>query len=179
MPIITARHDYNGFRNKADRLDLNDLIFQAEATLGRFRLVIAEEKHANGTRDLRRWIDEGFEESGGWTKVTVGGLDWSKSNDKQAKLGVEVQVSSRSDLLAVDLLHLRESVQDGLIDVGLVIVPDDELSYFLTDRTPNLRTAIKHVEHRAKDLPLRIVAFSHDGTGAALNKMRTNLGRTP
>ena len=56
-------------------------------------------------------------------------------------------------------------------------MPDDILSPFLTDRTPNLATAIKHVTHRAKDLPIRIVAFRHDGTGLALPKIITNLGK--
>ena len=69
------------------------------------------------------------------------------------------------------------SLLAGRIDVGLIIVPDDHLSRFLTDRTPNFRTAIKHIEARASDLPFRVLAFRHDGTGPALEKMRTNVGR--
>ena len=110
-------------------------------------------------------------------KTAVGGIDWEKANDGNARLGVEVQVSARSDFLAVDLPHLRDSMQGGLVEVGIIMVPDDSLSYYLTDRTPNLRTAIKHVEAQATDLPIRIVAFSHDRTGDALRKMRTNLGK--
>lgn len=58
----------------------------------------------------------------------------------------------------------------------MIIVPDDQLSKFLTDRTPNLSTALRHVQ-RAKDLPIQIIAFRHDGAGSALPKIRTNLGR--
>lgn len=70
-------------------------------------------------------------------------------------------------------------LQGGVIDAGIIVVPDDNLSRFLTDRTPNYRTAIRHVEHRAKDLPLRVLAFGHDGIGPALSKIRTNLGKSP
>lgn len=179
MPKVTHKKDYNGFANKVERLNLGQLVQQVEDTLASFQLTIEERKHANGTRGIRRCIDEGFEGLGGWTKTTVGGIDWTKANEIRAKVGVEVQVSARSDLLAIDLMHLRDSMHQGLLDVGIIIVPDDDLSYFLTDRTPNLRTAIKHIEARARDLPIRVLAFAHDGTGDALKKMRTNLGRTP
>lgn len=80
-------------------------------------------------------------------------------------------------MLAVDVMHLKEDLVKGVIDVGLIIVPDDTLSRFLTDRTPNFATAVKHVDHRASDLPIIIIAFHHDGVGDALVKMRTNLGK--
>jgi hypothetical protein len=121
----------------------------------------------------------GFDSIGGWIKVTVGGIDWTKKNVQCATVGVEVQVSGRSDMLAVDIMHLKEKLVEGFIDVGVIIVPDDVLSRFLTDRTPNFATAVKHVEHRASDLPIRIVAFRHNGAGTALVKMRTNLGKVP
>ena len=82
-------------------------------------------------------------------------------------------------MLAVDVLHLSAELLAGRIDVAVIIVPDDRLSRFLTDRTPNLRTAIRHINARASDLPLRVLAFRHDGIGPALAKMRTNLGRIP
>jgi hypothetical protein len=80
-------------------------------------------------------------------------------------------------MLAVDIMHLKEDLVLGKIDIGIIVVPDDALSKFLTDRTPNLATALKHVEHRARDLPIRVLAFRHDGVGLPLEKMRTNLGR--
>src|SRR6185312_1768593 len=93
--------------------------------------------------------DAGFERLGGWRKVTVGGIDWTKANETGASVGVEVQVSGRSDMLAVDIMHLKEELVDGTIDVGLIIVPDDALSRVLTDRTPKLATAVKHDQSRS------------------------------
>jgi hypothetical protein len=177
MPVISKPVDYDGFNQKVERLSLRGLVDEAIATLTAFPLLIEERRHANGTRGLRQTIDEGFERLGGWNKITVGGIDWSKTGPTGACVGVEVQVSGRSDMLAVDIMHLRDSLVDGTIDVGVIIVPDNPLSRFLTDRTPNFSTAIKHVEHRAKDLAILVVAFMHDGPGGPLEKMRTNLGK--
>ena len=152
-------------------------MLEAEGTLASFELMVAEKRHANGTRGLRRSIDAAFHQLGQWKKLTSGGIDWTKQNAQGATAGVEVQVSGRSDMLAVDIMHLREDLEGGVIDVGIIIVPDNDLSRFLTDRTPNLATALKHVEHRARDLPIRVVAFRHDGLGDPLEKMRTNLGK--
>lgn len=176
MPIITSRIPYNGFRNKVERLEMNELVRDAESTLN-FFLAVEERQHANGTRGLRQKIDDRFSALHDWNKLTSGGIDWQKSSAANARLGVEVQVSGRSDMLAVDIMHLKESLSTGRIDAGLIIVPDDTLSRYLTDRTPNLATAIKHVEDRARDMPIMIVAFCHNGTGPALDKMRTNLGK--
>lgn len=178
MPRITDRREYNGFNRIIERHGLKELVEEALSTLG-FQLLVREERHANGTRDLREQIDQGFEDLGGWTKVASGGIDWTKSNERGAKIGVEVQVSARSDLVAVDVMHLQKSLADGVIDVGIIIVPDDTLSRFLTDRTPNLRTAVRYVEQWASDRPVSIVAFRHDGPGEALPKMVTNLGLPP
>ncbi|MGO8976279.1 MAG: hypothetical protein ACLQNV_22495 [Steroidobacteraceae bacterium] len=177
MPIITKRLDYNGFLTKVERLGLTPLVQEAEATLTNFDLRIEERRHINGTRGLRREIDKYFESAGGWTKINSGSIDWQKSSGIGARLGVEVQVSGRSDMLAVDIMHLKEEINHGRIDVGLIVVPDDTLSRFLTDRTPNLATAIKYVQDKARDMPIRIVAFGHNGVGPALDKMRTNLGK--
>jgi len=177
VPIVSKVIDYNGFVAKATRLGLLPLADEAQKTLSAFQLLVEERKHANGTRGIRQMIDAAFDAIGGWVKVTVGDIDWTKQSAQGATVGVEVQVSGRSDMLAVDIMHLKEKLEKGAIDIGVIIVPDDTLSRFLTDRTPNLATAVKHVEHRAKDLPIRIVAFSHDGIGDALTKMRTNLGR--
>lgn len=177
MPKITVNLDYDGFYERVRRLGLQPLLDEAERALCGFQLVLDERKHANGTKGLRQNIDGGFEHAGGWLKLTTGGIDWKKSNSTGATIGVEVQVSGRSDLLAVDVLHLKTAISAGAVDAGVIIVPDDETSKFLTDRTPNLRTARRHVELHASDLPIRIIAFQHDGIGPALEKMRTNLGR--
>lgn len=176
MPIISTRQSFNGFDQKIIRLKLTPLIAEVEFSLTRFQLLVKEEKHANGTQGLRKAIDEGFSEAGGWSKLSSGGVDWTKTNRDGRAVGVEVQVSGRSDMLAVDVLHLSEQLREGSVDVCVIVVPDDDLSKFLTDRTPNFSTALRHVQ-RAKDLPIQIIAFRHDGTGPALPKIKTNLGK--
>lgn len=177
MPTISETRDYNGVDEKIRRLKLSDLVAETIDVVTGLQLVVEERKHANGTRGLRQTIDLGFESLGGWQKIVSGGIDWRKQSAQGSSIGVEVQVSGRSDMLAVDILHLGEAIVQGTIDVGLIVVPDDTLSRFLTDRTPNLATAIRHINHRASDLPIRVLAFRHDGVGAALDKMRTNLGK--
>lgn len=52
-----------------------------------------------------------------------------------------MQVSARSDLLVMDMIHLNAAFREGRIDVGLVIVPSDKLSKYLTDRAPCMSDA--------------------------------------
>ena len=177
MPLITARSSYNGFDQRVQRLRLHPLLDEIEEAVTGFQLLIEEARHANGTKWIRETIDERFESVGGWTKLVSGGVDWTKVDTADRSMGVEVQVSGRSDLLAVDVLHLHGELSGGNLDAGVIVVPDDTLSPFLTDRTPNLRTAIKHVQSRARDMPVQIIAFRHDGVGDAIPKARTNLGR--
>lgn len=177
MAKLSEPHDFNGFRQKTSRLKLEGLVAEVEHAIGSVPVFIEEARHANGTKGIRRSIDAEFGAIAGWLKVTTGGVDWTKTTKRGATVGVEVQVSGRSDMLAVDIMHLKERLVDGTIDAGIIVVPDDLLSRYLTDRTPNLATALRHVRHRASDLPIRVWSFMHDGVGSALEKMRTNLGR--
>lgn len=93
------------------------------------------------------------------------------SQENQSLRRVEVQVSARSDLLVVDMIHLTAAFRDGRLDVGVLIVPSDKLSRFLTDRGPCISDAKKHARvARLEDSPLILFAIEHDGAGPALNK---------
>lgn len=173
MPRITERRSFNGFDKKIERLGLANLISEVESAVTSFDLRIAEQRHSNGTKWIRQQIDAGFERFGGWIKMSSGGVDWTKSDSRSRSVGVEVQVSGRSDLLAVDVLHLNQELTAGHLDVGIIVVPDDPLSAFLTDRTPNLRTALRHINTQ---MAVRVIAFMHDGVGPSLPKMITNQG---
>lgn len=177
MPRITDRVSFNGFDQQVERLGLGKLLAQVETVLTGFTLLVAEERHANGTRGLRKEIDERFNAIAGWEKISSGGIDWSKTDPLGRRLGVEVQVSGRSDMVAVDVLHLQSALKGGKLDAGVIVVPDDTLSPYLTDRTPNLSTAIKHIRSSAPEATIQVIAFRHDDVGPALPKMRTNLGK--
>ncbi len=122
-------------------------------------------------------IDAEFEARGGWEKTGAGGIDWIKklryNQTVLVRLGVELQVSARSDMLIRDVVHLRNSIDEGLIDVGVVVVPDDRLQVFLPDRTPAFRDAIRYIEEEfreAMNYPFVVIAIEHDGPGEPLPK---------
>ncbi len=133
-----------------------------------------ESRDANGGAAVRELIDERFRCAQGWEKKQTGAVDWTKCaliNGTKVCIGVEIQFSARSDLVVVDLIHLRKAIVLGQIDVGILVVPSDRLAIFLTDRGPNMAAAKRHVvEAKVEDLPLILIAVEHDGPGEALAK---------
>jgi hypothetical protein len=113
------------------------------------------------------------------TKKT-GGVDWIKRQAINGRpryicIGVEVQVSGRSDVMSVDLIHLRNELLQGKIDLAVLVVPSDRMAYFLTDRVARLSEAKRHIEvARAEDMPFILIAIEHDGPGIALRKQPRN-----
>jgi hypothetical protein len=172
---------YDGFSEKIARLGLTSLLNELRHILGEFDLRVREEKNANGGARVRELIDERFSAAESWTKIQSGGIDWTKCHTAAGTsvcVGVEVQMSARSDMLVMDVQHLRVAMIEGRIDVGVLAVPSDILGRFLTDRGPTFSDAKRHVElARATDLPLLIVGLTHDGPGDPLPKKRTRSGR--
>jgi hypothetical protein len=165
---------YNGAKERIQRLGLTpyaSLIQLIEAT----PLLLLEQKDSNSGAAVRRKLDHAIRASGGWTITVTGGIDWKKCvehNGARVCLGVEIQVSARSDLVVLDLIHLRDAIESGEIDVGVIVVPSDKTAYFMTDRCPTYRETIRTIEDRSRfeTLPLVVVAFEHDGPGDALPK---------
>jgi hypothetical protein len=86
-------------------------------------------------------------------------------------VGVEIQVSGRSDMLSVDFIHLRNELLQGKIDLAVLVVPSDLLGKFLTDRVAKLSEAKRHIAMaRAEEMPFVLMAMEHDGAGEALKK---------
>ncbi len=174
MPKIVEEVYYDGARERIERLGLTALLDEIRSALEGFRLLIKEQKDSNGGAAVRKLIDEQFDRIGGWTKKISGDMDWIKCkavNGTRVCIGVEVQVSARSDLLVMDMIHLNAAFREGRIDVGLVIVPSDKLSKYLTDRAPCMSDAKKHAKAaRLEDSSLILFAIEHDGTGPALAK---------
>jgi len=65
-------------------------------------------------------------------------------------------------LLIRDIVHLRNSLQSAEIDIGVIVVPDDRLQYFLPDRTPSYKDAIRYIEEEFKEamtFPIIVIAI--------------------
>lgn len=174
---ITKIQFYDGAKDKVSRLGISHLFLELLEIILHTTITLLEEKQANGAAVIREALDEGFVKKGDWQKTTSGGVDWIKraryNNTIIARIGVEVQVSARSDLLIRDVVHLRNDLQTGEIDVGVIVVPDDKLQYFLPDRTPSYRDAIRYIEDEFKEamtFPIVVIAIEHDGLGKALVK---------
>lgn len=183
MAKIGAEHLYDGAQAKITRMGLSGLVDEIRGALRGLRLEVKEERHANGGAEIRARLDDAIAAVGGWTKTVSGDIDWRKCrrvNGTELCVGVEVQISARSDLLVIDVIHLRNALEAGEIDVGVIVVPTDTLSAYLPERAPNATAARRHVrDARAEQLPIVLMPFEHDGPGKALPKRRTNLGRLP
>jgi hypothetical protein len=81
-------------------------------------------------------------------------------------------------MLYKDVLHLRRRIERGDIDLGVIIVPSDQLQRFLPDRTPSSSYALKVIKEQDADrLPIILIEIEHDGPGPALIKRTTNTSR--
>ena len=174
MPTIVEEVSYDGATERIARLGLSPLLAEIRSLITGYVLHVEERRDANGGAFVRKLVDARFAGVGGWTKKVTGDVDWTKSqvvNGTRVCVGVELQISGRSDLIIVDLVHLRKAVITGLIDVGVLVVPSDRLGVFMTDRGPKMADAKRLArEARVEDWPLLIIAFEHDGPGHALPK---------
>jgi len=95
-------------------------------------------------------------------------------------IGVEIQFSARSDLIIRDLVHLRDAINLGEIDLGILVLPTDLLSYYATDRGPSISAGMRVVrEMKVDELPLLLIAIEHDGPGPALAKQEKKQKKNP
>ncbi len=77
-----------------------------------------------------------------------------------------------------DISRPRMALINAEIDAGIIVVPNDDLAKFLTDRTPSFRQALETVQDiRADQVPIRIVPIGMAGfSDLPLPKKVTNLG---
>lgn len=176
MPRIVSEQSFDGAPAIIERLGLDELLSEVRSILTEFELRIEERRDSNGAGKVRKMIDERFRAAGGWIPKASGGVDWIKKQAINGRprhicIGVEVQVSARSDIISVDLIHLRKELLQGQIDLAVLVVPSDTLGIFLTDRVARLSEAKRHIEMaRAEDMPFVLIAIEHDGPGPALQK---------
>jgi hypothetical protein len=145
---------YGGARDKVCRLGLAHLFLELQQIVLDTDIRLLPQKDTNGAAYVRQALDESFERCGEWTKTTSGGIDWIKriryNESIVARMGVEVQVFARSDLLIRDIVHLRNSLQDGTIDIGVIVVPDNLMQVYLPDRTPAFETRFVMLKKSSK-----------------------------
>ena len=166
------------------RLGLSHIFLELLEIMISTDIRVLDKKQANGAGRVRELIDERFGNYQDWVQSKSGNVDWIKrlryNQTIVSRMGVEIQVSGRSDLLARDIVHIRNNLQDSHIDVGAIVVPSDEFEYFLTDRVANFSYAVRYVEEElreAKDYPIVLLAVEHDGySDHALPKKVTNRG---
>lgn len=178
MKITQIRY-YGGARDKIARLGLAHLFLEVQQIILDTKVFLLEEKDQNSGAVVREALDKGFEEATEWQPRKTGGVDWTKrlryNQTLLARMGVEVQVSARSDLIVRDLVHLRNKLQESEIDVGVIVLPSDQLEVFLPDRYPKISEAVKYIEQEFKEAmltPLVLIAIEHDGPGPALKKRK-------
>ena len=174
---------YDGSRDKVCRLGLADLFLELQDIIFDAVVNIEETPEANSGAGVREILDAQFRLRDNWQNTATGGIDWIKryryNQTYLARIGVEVQVSARSDLVVRDIIHLRNDLQRGHIDVGVIIVPSDHFHTFLPDRTPALRDAVRYIEEEFKEamtFPIIVIAVEYDGIGPRLTKRITNRG---
>ncbi len=175
MPKIIDTMSFDGFDRRVERLGISTILTEVKELITGFRLLLAESQQANGAAAVREMLDARFKSIfPGWRQIKSGGIDWTKCiihNGAQVCMGVELQISARSDLLTNDLTHLMRAIELGNIDVGVIVVPADRTAYFLTDRCPRYSYAIDHIERaKAQFSPLLLLSIGHDGVGPALAK---------
>ena len=131
------------------RLGLSHIFLELLEILVPTEIRVLNEKQANGAGRVRELIDDRFGEYEDWVQSKSGDVDWVKrfryNQTIVSRMGVEIQVSGRSDLLARDIIHIRNSLQDSHIDVGTIVVPSDEFEFLLTDRVANFSYAVRYV----------------------------------
>ena len=182
---ISKMKFYGGSREKVCRLGLAHVFLELQEILISTEVRVLNVKQANGAGRVRELIDGGFAIYPDWIQSKSGDIDWVKKlryNDTiLSRIGVEIQVSGRSDLLARDIVHIRNNLQDSIIDVGVIVVPSDELALFLTDRVADFSYAVRYVEHElreAQTYPIILLAIEHDGfADKAIPKKTTNKGK--
>jgi len=146
---------------------------------------VQKKKRANGAGRVRELIDERFKAYDEWVSSKFGNIDWVKrlrfNETIVSRMGVEIQISEGSDLLARDIIHIRNNLQDSHIDVGVIVVPSDDFAYFLTDRVADYSYAVRYVEEElreAQTYPIVLIAVEYDGfVDQPLPKRHTNRGR--
>ena len=131
MTRIVKEEYFDGSKEKIERLGLCPLIHEIKSAITSFRLELKKEVHGNGSATLRELIDGALRDVGDWTNTASGDVDWIKCrvvDGVRVCVGVEVQMSARSDLIFRDIVHFQKQMREGQIDVCVELLPSDAMS---------------------------------------------------
>jgi hypothetical protein len=177
--VNTRIRYFDGAEAKLRRLELGSLLEEALRGIQSITLYLVEAESAKDVTELQEQLDGLFKDDR--TPAKVGDTGWVRCksiNGTHVCLGVEIQVSGRREMLYKDVLHLRRRIECGDIDLGVIVVPSDQLQRFLPDRTPSSSYAVKVIKEQDADrLPIILIEIEHDGPGPALIKPTTNTSR--
>src|SRR5919108_386320 len=103
--------------------------------------------------------------------------EYGAANSRIERLGLRPLIDEIEKIVTGFDLRVKEAVDaisiHAMIDVGVIVVPDDTLADYLTDRIPRFSDAVRHVRAaRAEDFPLLILGVRHDGPGDPLPKQK-------
>lgn len=170
-------------RQKIARLGLTDLFLNVQEIVLETRVTLIESVRANRAGRIKKEINASFFSRKDWVQTKAGAIHRGRrlfdNRNCRPILGVQIQVSARSDLLIRDVVHLRNSLQKAEIDVGVIVVPDDRMQKFLPARTPSFSDAVRYIEVEFKEamtFPIVVMGIEHDSPGKAIPKKTTNLG---
>src|SRR5262245_32725453 len=126
MTAIVREEYFDGSKEKIERLGLWPLIEEIKEAITSFKLEVKKEIHANGSATLRQWLDDAVRGVGDWTNTASGDVDWIKCrvlDGTRVCIGVEIQMSARSDLIFRDIVHFQKQLREGQIDVCVEVLP--------------------------------------------------------
>ncbi|WP_336758934.1 hypothetical protein [Paenibacillus sp. USHLN196] len=175
--IITNENFYGGSMNKINRLGLTDIYIEVKDIISSTYIEILDKTNSNSAGEVRKRLDNEFL-SREWIKENKNGLNWFKERGVNqeiiVRLGVMLQISSRSDSLTRDIVLLRNSFYADNIDACILVVPNDETGSYLTDRTPSAKDVLRCLEvdfKEAANLPIVVLEVNYDRIGRIMPKL--------
>jgi hypothetical protein len=169
---ITTLQFYSGAREKLNRLGLADALIDLQLIILNTHVETDETPHAAAARAVHGSLNTALANSAGWSRQ-AGGQIWTKEirnhNTFAARVGVKSVIGTRKELLIPRILRIRNMLQKGIFDVGVIIVPNDRFSSNLSNRCTSLSDALQVIERdipEATRVPILLAAVAPDGAAS-------------
>ena len=169
----TRERFFGGAKAKLNRLELGPTLAEVEQRLQKCVVLLTERDRKSNLVEFKRKLDDVIvieEAKGGkWIKTRA-------VSNVELRVEFRIRISSRREILYKDALHLRRRTESGDIDLGVIIVPSDNLRRCLPDRTPSSNYAARAISEMGADCsPIILIEIEHHGPGPAPTKRKTDL----